>query len=111
MGLCCWGIFGISTLGLEEKKKGLAFGDLARGGGGGSMAGTYKTVGTRCVVDVDPICAVVGVEVFAPVLVETTTATHDERTAGDRKRRERDVTCVCLRASNFGAQSQMLSTS
>lgn len=43
---------------------------------GGGGAGTHQTVGTWCVVDVDPVVAVVRVKVFTPVLVEAAAATH-----------------------------------
>lgn len=39
---------------------------------------TYQTVGTWCVVDVDPVGTVVRVKVFTPVLIEAAAATHDD---------------------------------
>lgn len=39
---------------------------------------TYETTGARCVVGIDPVCAVVRVEVLTPVSVETAACAHDD---------------------------------
>lgn len=39
---------------------------------------THQTVGTWCIVDIDPVGTVVRVEVFTPVLVKAAAATHDD---------------------------------
>lgn len=48
---------------------------------GGASATTHETVSTGRIADVDPVAAVVGVEIFTPIFVESATpaSTHGAR--------------------------------